>query len=157
MTNDVAGACPLDGKVRPLRERLHNHLAMMQPHQRQRLTGALLFEATEEIDRLHEWADGFADAQLRERAACEAHIQAMRERLADVAMMLKTCAWALRRGTSPTLGERALVLLTKHGQMGSPLREGTRCTRLSEDGEPCGLEPPCPDCGRACHDVPEGA
>lgn len=80
-----------------------------------------------------------------------------RAALADVAMMLKVCAWALRRGTSPTLGERALVLLTKHGLMGSPLREGTRCTRLSADGEPCGLEPPCPDCGRACHDVSEGA
>ena len=25
------------------------------------------------------------------------------------------------------------------------------------NGEPCGLMPPCPDCGRACHDVPQGA
>ena len=42
--------------------------------------------------------------------------------------------------------ERLVEMLNKHGLMGSPLRDGTRCTRLSEDGEPCGLEPPCPDC-----------
>lgn len=43
-------------------------------------------------------------------------------RLLDVAMMLRTCAWALRRGTSPDLGERALELLKKHDLLGSPLR-----------------------------------
>lgn len=32
------------------------------------------------------------------------------------------------------------------------------CTRRTGlNGELCGLKPPCPDCGRACHDVPEGA
>lgn len=31
------------------------------------------------------------------------------------------------------------------------------CERKGTDGKPCGLEPPCPDCGRACHDVPEGS
>jgi hypothetical protein len=33
---------------------------------------------------------------------------------------------------------------------------GPLCMRMS-GGEPCYLRPPCPDCGRACHDVPEGA
>lgn len=33
---------------------------------------------------------------------------------------------------------------------------GPLCNRMS-GGEPCNLRPPCPDCGRACHDVPEGA
>ena len=31
------------------------------------------------------------------------------------------------------------------------------CTRVLADGEPCGLVAPCPDCGRACHDVGIGA
>jgi hypothetical protein len=84
--NDEGG--PLDGRVRPLRERLHGHLAMMAPHQRERLTGTLLFEATEEIDRLYEWADGFADMQLNERAACEAHLSAMRDTIGEIAMKM---------------------------------------------------------------------
>lgn len=123
--NAPAAESPLERQVRPLRERLHNHLAMLQPHQLERTTGALLFEATEEIDRLHEWADGFSDAQLRERASCEAHIQTMRETLLDVAMMLKRCAFALRRGTAPELGESALHLLQKHDLLGVPLRDET--------------------------------
>lgn len=41
----------------------------------------------------------------------------------DLAMMLRTCAWALRRGTSPDLGERALELLKRNGLLGSPLRD----------------------------------
>lgn len=45
--------------------------------------------------------------------------------LADVGMMLKTCAWALRRGTAPELGERALELLKRHNLLGSPLRDET--------------------------------
>ena len=45
--------------------------------------------------------------------------------LLDVAMMLKRCAWALRRGTAPDLGERALYLLEKHGLLGGPLRDET--------------------------------
>ena len=32
-----------------------------------------------------------------------------------------------------------------------------RCLRPQADGGICGLVPPCPDCGRACHDVPGGA
>ena len=32
-----------------------------------------------------------------------------------------------------------------------------RCVRETAPGRACGLMPPCPDCGRACHDVPEGA
>ena len=31
------------------------------------------------------------------------------------------------------------------------------CTRVGADGKACGLKPPCPDCGRACHDVGPGA
>ena len=31
------------------------------------------------------------------------------------------------------------------------------CTRVGADGKACGLKPPCPDCGRACHDVGLGA
>jgi hypothetical protein len=88
---------PLERQFRPLRERLHNHLSMMQPHQRERLTGALLFEATEEIDRLHEWADGFSDAQLRERVSCEAHIQSMRDTIGEIAVrMAKDSAYRHR-------------------------------------------------------------
>lgn len=37
-------------------------------------------------------------------------------------------------------------------------RSAGTCTRKTgPNGEPCGLKPPCPDCGLACHDVPEGA
>lgn len=35
--------------------------------------------------------------------------------------------------------------------------EPARCVRETSPGLACGLRPPCPDCGRACHDVPEGA
>jgi hypothetical protein len=45
--------------------------------------------------------------------------------LADVAMMLKMCAWALRRGTAHELCERALDLLKRHNLLGSPLRSET--------------------------------
>ena len=45
-----------------------------------------------------------------------------RKRLLDLAMMLRTCAWALRRGSAPELGERALELLKRHELLGSPLR-----------------------------------
>jgi hypothetical protein len=48
--------------------------------------------------------------------------EVLREKLLDVAMSLKVCAWALRRGTAPELGERALELLKKHDLLGSPLR-----------------------------------
>lgn len=30
------------------------------------------------------------------------------------------------------------------------------CARTLSDGKPCGLLPPCPDCGRAVHDFPAG-
>jgi hypothetical protein len=32
-----------------------------------------------------------------------------------------------------------------------------RCTRRLSDGRECGLVAPCPDCGPAVHDVPQGA
>ena len=31
------------------------------------------------------------------------------------------------------------------------------CQRICSDGKPCGLTPPCPDCGRAVHDFPEAS
>lgn len=82
----------------------------------------------------------------------------LRTKLLDVAMSLKVCAWALRRGTAPELGERALELLKKHDILGSVLRKDDLCQRKTgPNGEACGLVPPCPDCGLACHDVPIGA
>lgn len=45
-------------------------------------------DARREVDRLNKWADGFSDAQLKERAFCEARIQEMQrevERLAKLA------------------------------------------------------------------------
>lgn len=38
----------------------------------------------------------------------------------------------------------------------APTQRFAVCTRVF-GGQPCGMEPPCPDCGRSCHDVPEGA
>ena len=66
-----------------------------------------------------------ATATLREAAADLSRLRAADAALADVAMMLKTCAWALRRGTAPELGERALELLKRHNLLGSPLRSET--------------------------------
>ena len=84
--------------------------------------------------------------------------ETLRRKLLDVAMSLKVCAWALRRGTAPELGERALELLKRHDILGSVLRADDLCQRKTGlNGEPCGLVPPCPDCGRDCHDVPLGA
>jgi hypothetical protein len=56
------------------------------------------------------------DQEAQQAAGSEPLIQ-------DLAMMLRTCAWALRRGTSPDLGERALELLKRNDLLGSPLRE----------------------------------
>ncbi len=63
-----------------------------------------------------DYEDLYTDDQVRALLAAE------REKLQDVAMMLRTCAWALRRGTAPELGERALELLKRHDLLGSPLR-----------------------------------
>lgn len=41
------------GSVQRLIRRLHSHIAMLAPHQKERRTGMLLIEATEEIGRLH--------------------------------------------------------------------------------------------------------
>jgi hypothetical protein len=43
----------LRARSAPLVERLRNHIATMAPHQKERHTGKLLIEATEEIERLH--------------------------------------------------------------------------------------------------------
>ena len=45
-------------------------------------------EAAKELVRLNEWADGFSDAQLKERAACEATMQAMRDAIGAIAVRL---------------------------------------------------------------------
>jgi hypothetical protein len=38
------------------------------------------------------------------------------------------------------------------------IRREDLCQRKTGlNGEPCGLVPPCPDCGPGCHDVPAGA
>lgn len=44
-----------------------------------------------------------------------------------------------------------------HAAPASPRALPEHCTKPGADGKPCGLLPPCPDCGRAVHDVPEGA
>lgn len=38
-------------------------------------------EAADEIDRLNTWADGFSDAQLKERRLCEERIQEMQREI----------------------------------------------------------------------------
>lgn len=39
-----------------------------------------------------------------------------------------------------------------------PHEAAERCQRKTgQSGEACGLTPPCPDCGLALHDVPEGS
>ena len=43
----------LDVEPSSLVRRLRSHLAMLAPHQKERMTGKLLIEATEEIERLH--------------------------------------------------------------------------------------------------------
>ena len=49
----------------------------------------------------------------------------------------------------------ALRYVSEHGM--STNSADVRCARVLADGEPCGLVAPCPDCGRACHDVGPGA
>lgn len=41
------------GSVQRLVRRLRSHIAMLAPHQKERMTGNLLIEATDEIGRLH--------------------------------------------------------------------------------------------------------
>lgn len=70
----------------------------------------------------------YSDQAQRLRVALCEEIERLIAReaaLLDVAMMLKRCAWALRRGTAPDLGERALYLLQKHNLLGDPLRDET--------------------------------
>lgn len=74
-----------------------------------------------------DWHRGYmpifdGDPTNRYSVLIEAVEDSERQRLLDVAKMLQTCAWALRRGTSPDLGERALELLKRLDLLGSPLR-----------------------------------
>ena len=101
-----------------------------------------------EMDELIDPHGPVQDCDCRECACHERN--RLRAALDDVAMALKICAWALRRGTSPALGERALALLKRLGLLGSPLREQT-----------CGSNEtlPAPACDRAewARDLPAGA
>lgn len=44
---------PAGVTVQRLVRRLRSHIAMLAPHQKERMTGKLLIEATDEIGRLH--------------------------------------------------------------------------------------------------------
>lgn len=44
-------------------------------------TPPIQHEAADEIDRLNVWADGFSDAQLKERRLCEERMQEMQREL----------------------------------------------------------------------------
>lgn len=48
----------------------------------------------------------------------------------------------------------ALRLIVEHGMT---TNSAQLCRRVMSDGGLCGLVAPCPDCGRACHDVPAGS
>lgn len=54
-----------------------------------------------------------------------------------------------------TKSHESLEHINKYGM--NPNHADAICERVLSDGEPCGLRPPCPDCGRACHDVPVGS
>jgi hypothetical protein len=45
-------------------------------------------EAANEIERLNKWADGFSDAQLKERRLCESRIQEMQRKLDKYGLVL---------------------------------------------------------------------
>lgn len=60
----------------------------------------LVRDLADEVERLHKWADGFADAQLKERALAEARIQESAQALTEAAAdaqrwrrLLVACRW----------------------------------------------------------------
>lgn len=55
--------------------------------------------------------------------------------------------FASRPGARELADRRAAEILAERGG----------CVRVLSDGQPCGLLPPCPDCGRAVHDAAAGA
>ncbi|WP_107495543.1 hypothetical protein [Thalassobius sp. I31.1] len=71
---------------------------------------AQLAAAKAENDRLNKWADGFSDAQLKERKLCEDRIQEVQrenDRLredADLLQALEDNLWDLRGVSAPTGG-----------------------------------------------------
>lgn len=71
----------------------------------------------------------------------------------DNRRMMMSQALALLPEMAESMGEDQRVL-----GMVRQLTEAKsgRCDRLMSDGSVCGLLPPCPDCGRACHDFPVG-
>lgn len=70
----------------------------------------------------------------------------MEEPIDHIQQLRGRAAFLRNRGEvkSPELMERAADLLA------------SRCWRKGEYGF-CGLTPPCPDCGLALHDAPEGS
>lgn len=50
---DVQTETAQAGSVQRLVRRLRSHISMLAPHQKERMTGKLLIEATDEIGRLH--------------------------------------------------------------------------------------------------------
>jgi hypothetical protein len=91
-------------------------------HESQTAAWALKLAEVPIVSRGMGWQSN-ATATLREAAAELDRLRAREDALLDVALMLKRCAWALRRGTAPDLGERALYLLQKHDLLGGPLRD----------------------------------
>ncbi len=119
MTTNLAGASPVDRGVRPLAIRLASQLqTAVYSH------GYEDGHPANAASRQDKYSD---QAQRLRVALCEEieRLIAREAALLDVAMMLKRCAWALRRGTAPDLGERALYLLQKHDLLGGPLRDET--------------------------------
>lgn len=57
MSKPVKQAGSQDAMVR----RLRNHIAMLAPHQKERVTGKLLIEATNEIERLRDALEHIAE------------------------------------------------------------------------------------------------
>ena len=96
--SDTPTKVPLDGAVRPLVERLRQRTLPKHGGREEdswnhhwNLTigdSELHRDAAAELERLNKWCDEFADAQLKERAACEAHLQAMRDAIGQIALRL---------------------------------------------------------------------
>lgn len=73
-------------------------------------------EAADEIERLNAWADGFSDAQLKERRLCEARIQEMQRQIDKLTLALMM----IREGCAEPAkfaGER-LAALSAAGERG---------------------------------------
>ena len=78
-TTPITDGCgPIDGKMEVTRK-----FDNLPP---------IMAEAANEIERLNKWAESFSDAQLKERAASEAHIKAAYALLRQYGRHEGTCA-----------------------------------------------------------------